>query len=180
MLHFPFFLKIYYQQYAVGFVFSIGIMIVEMILFITRALRMESEFETKTSATGDALVQLRSGGIITLPLNSVVKDDKEKEILTAIGTSKPAAAIATTAETATLTLEGDKHQAVLSAISNSADDIDDADPDGTWKVIGAPSPKVTVSIQKLTNVPDLASLANKEDANLDPASVVPPVPVNEL
>jgi hypothetical protein len=53
-----------------GLVSAIGIMIVEMLLFIRRATQMEGAFEKKPSALQEADAQMRSGALLTsLPSN---------------------------------------------------------------------------------------------------------------
>ena len=53
-----------------GLVSAIGIMIVEMLLFIRRATQMEGAFEKKPSALEEANAQMRSGALLTsLPSN---------------------------------------------------------------------------------------------------------------
>jgi hypothetical protein len=48
-----------------GLVCAIGIMIVEMILFIRRATQMESTYEKKPSQQEMATAQMRSGALLT-------------------------------------------------------------------------------------------------------------------
>lgn len=48
-----------------GLVSAIGIMIVEMLLFIRRATQMEMAFEKKPSALQEANAQMRSGALLT-------------------------------------------------------------------------------------------------------------------
>jgi hypothetical protein len=60
------------QQMICGLVGAIGILIVEMILFIRRATQMEQAYEKKPTVNAEAIAQMRSGGLITaLPEASV-------------------------------------------------------------------------------------------------------------
>ena len=44
---------------------AIGILIVEMLLFIRRATQMEQAYEKKPTLNAEAIAQMRSGGLLT-------------------------------------------------------------------------------------------------------------------
>ena len=56
---------LYLQQMTFGLVSAIGIMIVEMILFIRRATQMEGVYEKAPTALEEANAQIRSGALLT-------------------------------------------------------------------------------------------------------------------
>jgi hypothetical protein len=65
-----------------GLVSAIGIMIVEMLLFIRRATQMEGAFEKKPSALQEADAQMRSGALLTsLPSNYSNYNGEIKKII---------------------------------------------------------------------------------------------------
>mmetsp|Transcript_11597 Transcript_11597/g.11234 ORF Transcript_11597/g.11234 Transcript_11597/m.11234 type:complete len:284 (+) Transcript_11597:30-881(+) len=69
-------------QMTFGLVSAIGIMVVEMLLFIRRATQMEGAFEKKPSALQEADAQMRSGALLTsLPSNHSNYNGKISEIL---------------------------------------------------------------------------------------------------
>jgi hypothetical protein len=68
-----------------GLVSAIGIMIIEMILFIRRATQMEAVYEKAPTALEEANAQIRSGALLTSNRPSVIptvqKSDTEAKIV---------------------------------------------------------------------------------------------------
>ena len=62
-----------------GLVSAIGIMIVEMILFIRRATQMEAVYEKVPTALEEANAQIRSGALLTSNRPSVIPTAQKSE-----------------------------------------------------------------------------------------------------
>lgn len=72
-----------------GLVSAIGIMIVEMVLFIRRATQMEGAYEKKPSALQESNAQMRSGALRISKVPEKSFDSHSGEIISAVDKVDP-------------------------------------------------------------------------------------------